>query len=98
MHDDKTTINIQKGLIAALEKLVMNYIGKTYHISGLLSSSTSFTLHIEGAFGKKELVALCKRLALDAEMLGEGQINISKTANEILEEIRQISKPDQVNG
>jgi len=83
--DDKK----QNGAITALTNLLMFYLNKGYEITGLLSPSASFTLKIEGEFGKKELEFLIKRLRADAKMLGDAKLNETVKITEYLEEIKK---------
>ncbi len=92
MDDDKKQIESQKALIASMEKLLMLYMGKNYQITGLLSHETRFSLSINGPFARKELEALSRRILLDAELLGDGVINVNDSPEWVLEEIRTITR------
>jgi hypothetical protein len=82
----------------SLTDLLLLYVSKRYECTGFLSPATTFTLKIEGPFGKRELAFLIKRLRDDAKMLGDEQINHSTPIIERLDEIKKLAteEPTQV--
>ena len=76
-------------VIKALEACLSLYLGKSYEITGLLGPETSFTVSINGPFGKKELTYLANRFRADAEHMGDGKINQLGSPKQIIEKLKE---------
>lgn len=79
--------------IKVLEDCLMLYMGKNYQITGLLGPDTSFTVSINGPFGKKELTYLSNRFRADAEHIKDGVINKIGTPAAIIESLKEAAMP-----